>query len=492
MSRSDPFTVIPSLDVLEGRVVRLRRGDFGDVTTYGTPEEVLDSLRVPAGRLVHVVDLAGSRDGRPSATDVVARLAQRAIRIQVGGGIRSADDVAAWLDAGAEKVVIGTVAADDPDLLLRLSERFGAGRIVAAVDVRDDTVRVAGWTRDGALSLTDVLRSIEDAGIGEILATDIARDGILNGPSFALYRRLAGMTALRVIASGGVTTPGDILSLARLPNLGGCVVGRALLEGRITLVEGDARALAAQEIPPRIIPCLDVRDGRVVKGVSFAGIRDAGDPVESAIRYEAEGADELVVLDISASDRGVETAVETVRRIADSIFIPLVVGGGIRSVADFRAMLRAGADRVAINTAAVRRPELIAECAQEFGVQAVVVSCDVANGQVMVRSGKETADLDAVAWCRTAEQLGAGEILLTSVDRDGTQRGFDIDLLRAVTGAVRINVIASGGAGRVEDFSDAIERGGASAALAASLFHDRQLTIGAVKQHLVNEGIPVR
>ena len=492
MSDSATFSVIPSLDVLEGQVVRLRRGDFGDVTLYGAPEEVLESLSVPAGRVVHVVDLAGSRDGAPAATDVVRRLAKRAIRIQVGGGIRSADDVGAWLDAGAEKVVIGTVAADDPELLRRLVARFGAARIVAAVDVRGDTVRVAGWTRDGALSLTDVIRSIENAGIGEILATDIGSDGVLAGPSFGLYRRLADMTPLRVIASGGVTTSGDVVSLARLPNLSGCVIGRALLEGRVALADADARARSPRAIPPRIIPCLDVRDGRVVKGVSFAGIRDAGDPVECAIRYEAEGADELVVLDISASDRGVETAVDTVRRIADSIFIPLTVGGGIRTVADFRAMLRAGADRVAVNTAAVRRPELIAECAEEFGVQAVVVSCDVASGQVMVRSGKESAGLDAVDWCRTAEHLGAGEILLTSVDRDGTQRGFDVGLLRAVTGAVRINVIASGGAGRVEDFADAIERGGASAALAASLFHDRRLSIGDVKSHLSSEGIPVR
>jgi cyclase len=221
--------------------------------------------------------------------------------------------------------------------------------------------------------------------------------------------------------------------------------------------------------------------------VSFETIRDAGDPVECARRYEEEGADELVILDI---DGGKDC--ETVRRVAEALFIPLTVGGGVRSGEDFRALLRAGADRVAINTAALQRPELISECASEFGVQAVVLSCDAKGGFAAIRGGREVTDVDAVQWCKTAEWLGAGEILLTSVDRDGTGDGFDIELLRAVTGAVKIGVIASGGAGRVEHFRDAIESGGARAVLAASLFHDRVLTVGDVKRHLAAEGIPVR
>ncbi|MFP5246756.1 MAG: imidazole glycerol phosphate synthase subunit HisF [Thermoanaerobaculia bacterium] len=249
-------------------------------------------------------------------------------------------------------------------------------------------------------------------------------------------------------------------------------------------------------IPERVIPCLDVRDGRVVKGVSFANIRDAGDPVECAMRYEEEGADELVLLDISATDRAASTALETVRRVAEALFIPLTVGGGVRNVDDFRALLRAGADRVAINTAALRRPELIAECAREFGVQAVVLSCDAKRDGnrwlATMRSGKERTNIDAVDWCRRAETLGAGEILLTSVDRDGTNRGFDLELLRAVSNALKIGVIASGGAGSLEHFRDAIETGGARAVLAASLFHDRALTVTDVKRSLFNEGIPVR
>lgn len=485
-------TVIPSLDILDGQVVRLTRGDYATAQTYGSPEEVLARLAVPRGSRLHVVDLAGSRDGRPAALDVVRRLASRDFRIQAGGGVRSVADVELWLQAGAEKVVTGTVAADDPGLLAELVRRFGAETILPAIDVDRGVVRVAGWQRNGSASLEDVLGLVERLGIPEILVTDITRDGLLGGPSFALYRHLAAISPLRVIASGGVTTAADVVSLARLPNVSGCVIGKALLDGRLALAEAMERASAPDAIPPRVVPCLDVRDGRVVKGVSFAGLRDAGDPVECAMRYEEEGADEIVILDVSASDRGVATAVETVRRVADSIFIPLTVGGGVRTAQDFRDMLRAGADRVAMNTAAVKRPELIREVATEFGVQAVVLSCDVKDREVMVRSGKESTGLDAVQWCLLAEELGAGEILLTSVNRDGTEKGFDIDLLRAVRAAVRINIIASGGAGTLEHFSTAIESGGANAVLAASLFHDRKLTVAEVKQHLAAIGIPVR
>lgn len=488
--------LIPSLDLLDGRVVRLTRGDFSTARVYGEPEEVLDALDVPRGARLHVVDLEASRSGRPVETGIVRRLARRDLIVQVGGGIRSIDDARRWLDCGAERIVVGTVAANSPSLLASLVETFGVERVVPAVDVRDGVVRVDGWERDANASLRDVFARVEALGIPEALVTDIAQDGALRGPSFALYRQLQAMTRVKIIASGGVSTTGDVVSLARMPNISGCVIGKALLERRIDLTKARARVAVPNAIPERIIPCLDVRDGRVVKGVSFTNIRDAGDPVECAVRYEEEGADELVVLDISATDRETGTALETVRRVADALFIPLTVGGGVRDVAGFRAMLQAGADRVAINTAALRRPELIRECAEEFGVQAVVLSCDAkragARWLAAVRGGKEITGVDAVEWCKRAEELGAGEILLTSVDRDGTNRGFDIELLRAVTSIVDIGVIASGGAGSADDFRDAIESGGARAVLAASLFHDRVLTVGDVKRYLAAEGIPVR
>ncbi len=251
----------------------------------------------------------------------------------------------------------------------------------------------------------------------------------------------------------------------------------------------------------RVIPCLDVDAGRVVKGVNFQGLRDAGDPVELAKRYDAEGADELTFLDISASHQGRATTVEIVARTAEQVFIPLTVGGGVSSVADVDTLLRAGADKVAVNTAAIRRPELIAEIADRFGNQVLVLSVDArrvgggtttASGfEVTTHGGRTGTGIDAVEWAARVEKLGAGEILLNAMDADGTRDGFDVDLITRVRGVVSIPVIASGGAGRVEHFPPAVEAG-ADAVLAASVFHFGQVSVGEVKTGLAAAGHPVR
>jgi cyclase len=251
----------------------------------------------------------------------------------------------------------------------------------------------------------------------------------------------------------------------------------------------------------RIIPCLDVDNGRVVKGIRFLSLADAGDPVEQGKRYDGEGADELTFLDITASSNKREIVSELVRRVADEVFIPFTVGGGLRSVEDIRAVLRAGADKVTLNTAAIENPELIREAAQIFGSQCVVVAVDARRRSperpedgwdVYTHGGRKNAGLDAVEWSRTVERLGAGELLLTSMDRDGTKQGYDIDLTRAVSSSVRIPVIASGGAGTVEHFYEALTAGGASAVLAASLFHFGELSISEVKSHLRSRGLVMR
>ncbi|MBO9308337.1 MAG: imidazole glycerol phosphate synthase subunit HisF [Chloroflexi bacterium] len=246
----------------------------------------------------------------------------------------------------------------------------------------------------------------------------------------------------------------------------------------------------------RIIPCLDVKDGRVVKGVNFVNLADAGDPVEQARIYDREGADELVLLDITASFERRSTMLSVVERVAQEIFIPFCVGGGIRTIEDIRATLRAGADKVSLNSAAVRQPSLITEGARQFGSQCIVVAIDPrwVNGrwEVYIDGGRVPTGLDAIEWARKVESLGAGEILLTSMDRDGTQSGYDIPLTRAVAEAVSIPVIASGGAGKVEHFAEVLIEGGADAALAASLFHYRRVSIAEVKQHLRERGVPVR
>lgn len=247
----------------------------------------------------------------------------------------------------------------------------------------------------------------------------------------------------------------------------------------------------------RIIPCLDVRDGKVVKGVNFVGIKEVGDPVECAIEYDRQGADEITFLDITATHEGRGTMVEVVRRTAANVFVPLTVGGGIRSVEDFRELLRAGADKVSVNSAAVRNPGLIREAADKFGSQCVVVAIDARRREdggytVVVNGGRIDTGKDAVSWALECEKLGAGEILLTSMDTDGCKNGFDIEMLNTVTAAVGIPVIASGGCGSLEHFSEVFEKTAADAALAASLFHFRELTVGQVKEHLAACGIPVR
>jgi cyclase len=256
------------------------------------------------------------------------------------------------------------------------------------------------------------------------------------------------------------------------------------------------------DVAVRVIPCLDVDAGRVVKGVNFANLRDAGDPVELAAAYDAQGADELTFLDVTASSSGRATMLDVVSRTAEQVFIPLTVGGGVRSIADVDALLRAGADKVSVNTAAITRPELLAELSRQFGSQCIVLSVDArtvpagspptpSGWEVTTHGGRQGTGIDAVEWARRGAELGVGEILLNSMDADGTKAGFDLPMLRAVRAAVTVPMIASGGAGVVEHFAPAVQAG-ADAVLAASVFHFGELTIGEVKSAMAAEGITVR
>jgi cyclase len=248
----------------------------------------------------------------------------------------------------------------------------------------------------------------------------------------------------------------------------------------------------------RVILCLDVAEGRVVKGTNFVDLRDAGDPIELAARYDLEGADELVFLDITASSDNRDTTIEMVHRIAEQVYIPFTVGGGIRTLEDARRMLRAGADKVSVNTAAVQRPELISEIAAEFGVQCVVCAIDARRRQpdggweVYLHGGRTPTGIDAIEWAREAVRLGAGELLLTSMDRDGTREGFDVELTRAISDVVNVPIIASGGVGTLEHLSDGVIQGGADAVLAASIFHFREHTVAEAKAAMTAAGITVR
>ncbi len=247
----------------------------------------------------------------------------------------------------------------------------------------------------------------------------------------------------------------------------------------------------------RIIPCLDVKDGRVVKGINFVELRDAGDPVEQATVYDAQGADEICFLDISASPEGKSTIIDIVKHTADCVFVPLTVGGGVRTVDDCRKLLEAGADKVAINTAAIRRPELIAEAAKRFGTQAIVVAIDAKKNpdgryEIYSHGGRTPEGLDGLEWCKRMADMGAGELLLTSMDRDGTRQGYELQLTRLIADAVPIPVIASGGVGVLDHMVEGLTTGGADAVLAASIFHYGEHTIGEAKAHLRAAGVPIR
>lgn len=251
----------------------------------------------------------------------------------------------------------------------------------------------------------------------------------------------------------------------------------------------------------RIIPCLDVDGGRVVKGVQFLDIRDAGDPVEVAKRYNEEGADEITFLDITATHEGRDTTLQTVERMAEEVFIPLTVGGGVKALADIKALLRAGADKVAINSAAVHRPEFVREAAEKFGSQCIVVAIDAKRvskdeeeprWEIFTHGGRKPTGIDAVQWARQMATLGAGELLLTSMDRDGTKNGFDLALTRAISDAVNVPVIASGGVGNLQHLVDGVQEGGADAVLAASIFHFQEYSVSDAKQYMAERGVEIR
>jgi cyclase len=430
------------------------------------------------------------------------------------------------------------------------------GRVVVALDVRGDSLRLDGWRKSSSEPLEDICARLRALPLGAVLVTDVERDGMLEGPNLDLARRLALASGAPALLSGGVASVDHIRAAAAAPEIGGVIVGKALLDGAIGLEEAlsaigqrppadldagesegmerrsdgamepgaeERSALHAASAPTlqsvrregsaarspatapgpsgltaRIIPCLDVRAGRVVKGVRFADLRDQGDPAECARRYAEQGADEIVFLDVTAAPESRGTDLEWVERTARSVFVPLTVGGGVRSVEDARRLLLAGADKVGVNTAAVQRPELLRELAERFGSQCVVLSIDArrvvgsapSRWEVVTHGGRTSTGRDALEWVIEGVSRGAGEILLTSIDSDGTKGGYDLELIAAVARAVNVPVIASGGAGTPEHLGEALAAG-AAAVLAASIFHEGTYTVGEIKRRLADR-FPMR
>ncbi len=486
----------PAIDLRGGKVVRLRQGDYADETVYGDdPVSVARGFADAGATWIHIVDLDAAKSGDPVNRPIiqsVARAVKSVAKVQTGGGVRSVADARQLADAGVARVVMGSAAVAEPSLVASAS---GVVPVAVGLDHRNGEVSVHGWTEGSGLQLDDAYELFPTAAV--FVITDIGRDGMLEGPDVEGLTHSAEVAGAPVIASGGVADLADIERLAEIEGLGGIITGKALYEGRFTR----GRRLGGAVVrTARVIPCLDVTAGRVVKGTNFVDLRDAGDPVELAARYDLEGADELVFLDITASSDNRQTTVDMVRSVADQVYIPFTVGGGIRALADARTMLQAGADKVSVNTAAVERPDLIAEIAGVFGNQCVVCAIDAkrrpaddgGGWEVYVHGGRTPTGIDAIEWAKRAVELGAGELLVTSMDRDGTRAGFDIELTRTIADAVNVPIIASGGVGTLDHLAEGVTAGGADGVLAASIFHFREHTVAEAKTVMTAAGIAVR
>lgn len=486
----------PAIDLRHGKVVRLLRGDDGARTEYGAdPVAVARAFEAAGATRLHVVDLDAAFGEAPQRETIARLVAECGLEVELGGGLR--DEAAlrwALEGAGCLRAVVGSLASRQPELFATLTRRW-PGRLVPALDAAGGAVRVDGWRAAGD-PLAEAAARLRGLPCPAVLVTDVDRDGTGRGPNLELAQQVARESGLPALVSGGVGSLADLARCVGQEGIAGVVVGRAIYEGAVGVRAAVDTLRSLSHLAIRVIPCLDVAAGRVVKGVRFADLRDVGDPAEAAERYAAQGADEIVFLDVAAATENRSTALDWVRRTAERVFVPLTVGGGVRALADAAALFGAGADKVAINSAAVAGPELLTEVAERFGSQAVVLSIDARRSadrgfEVVTHGGQRGSGREAVAWAVAGVERGAGEILLTSIDEDGTREGYDLELIRAVAGAVRVPVIASGGAGCVDHLVAGLAAG-AAAVLAASIFHERDLTVAAVKRQLAARGFRVR
>jgi len=499
--------LIPAIDIIGGQCVRLTKGDYDQKKVYSNdPVEVARNFERMGFRRLHVVDLDGAKSKHIVNTATLRAITEAtSLVVDFGGGIKSDDDLQQAFRNGAAMVTIGSVAVTHPELMDRWIATYGPERIILGADARNGRLSINGWLEDSDEDVVSFIGHYYKKGIRNVLCTDIAKDGTLTGPSIALYRQImAAYPHLHLIASGGVSCNDDIhaLQAAGIPAV---VFGKAFYEGRLDLSALSLSAGQGRGIAKRIIPCLDVKDGRTVKGTCFVNLREAGDPVELAKAYSEAGADELVFLDITASHEGRKTFTEVVKRVAAEINIPFTVGGGINELDDVSRLLDAGADKVSVNSAALRRPQLITEITTRYGSQVCVCAIDARipdndglQGTLdeacycYTNGGRVRTERTLLEWAREAQDRGAGEILYTSMNHDGTKQGFANTQLAQLHEQLSIPVIASGGAGQMSHFRDAFTLGHADAALAASVFHFGEIPIPQLKQYLQSEGINVR
>ncbi len=476
--------IFPAIDLRGGQVVRLYQGDYDQETVYGADPCAQARAFLDAGaRYLHVVDLDGARDGSPANFASIAAIArQGGLYMEAGGGIRTEERICQYLDLGVGRCILGTVAVKDFTFTARMARTYG-DRIAVGVDARDGYVAVNGWKELSREKGVDFCRRLRDAGVQTVIYTDISRDGAGRGTN-----RGTGCHCLRRREhAGGAAAAG---TYGR--------PGRHFGEGPVHRAAGppDRFGGGGDVLAKRIIPCLDVRDGRVVKGTNFEGLRDMADPVELARFYNDSGADELVFYDITASAEGRGLFTDILRRVASEIFIPLTVGGGIRTLEDFDRVLKCGADKVSVNSGAIEAPSVIAAAAKRYGDQCVVLSMDVKRVEgrfrLFAKGGREDTGIDAMEWAARGVENGAGEIVLNSIDTDGVRQGFDLEMLDVLAARVKVPIVASGGAGNMEHFAELFTHPGVDAGLAASIFHTKQVEIKHLKRFLRGKGVEMR
>ncbi|MBU4481346.1 imidazole glycerol phosphate synthase subunit HisF [Patescibacteria group bacterium] len=488
--------VIPAIDIIKGNCVRLKQGEYDQLKIYSdSPVKIAKEFERKGAKLLQVVDLEGARAGEPINKETIFSIAKMvSIPVQVGGGIRTFAHAESYLKNGIEKIILGTVVIENQKLLKRLLKEFGNNRIVVSLDIKDGVLAIRGWRKKVKTSIRRILSVLKKVDVKTLAVTDTLRDGLLKGPNFDLMDEFIEK-GFQIIAAGGISTLADIQELNKRGAYG-VIVGKALYEGNIDLQTAQLNVLPKNELAKRIIPCLDVKNGRVVKGAHFNDLRDVGDAVELGKRYGELGADEIVFLDISATLENRKTFCELVSKIAKEINIPFTVGGGVSSIDDIKNLLDAGADKVSIGSAAVKDPSLIRQAAKQFGSQCIVISVDAKKQRkkwrIYIKGGTEATDIDAVNFSKQMEELGAGELLVNSLDRDGTKKGFDIELLKIISGSVGIPVIASSGAGTMQDFLDVFQKANVDAALAASVFHYNEISIAELKKFLRRNKISIR
>jgi len=504
--KTQPSLIIPAIDIIGGKCVRLSQGDYSKKTVYDNNlVKVAESFVDTGVEYLHIIDLDGAKKGQPVNNETISKIvAKVSVPVQVGGGIRTAEQAKTYLESGVQRVILGTSALSDPAMIQEIIAEYGPGRVVISIDGQDGQIAIKGWQEVTDKSVLEFLPELKKLGVTTIIYTDIKRDGTLKGPNFTMIEKVLEQP-FKVIIAGGVSTNEQAQQLNEMEAYG-VIVGKALYEQKFDLVQAVSdipsfkptglNVKPTNDVSKRLIACLDVAEGRVVKGEQYKNFRDAGDPVAVSKAYSDMGIDELSLLDIKATVENREAMYKLIEDVAREINIPIMVAGGVKTVENVKSLLNAGADKVGIETAAVLDPDLIEAAAQEFGSQCIVISITPKrqgdSWELYIKGGREATGIDAIEFCREMERRGAGELLVNSLDRDGTKAGYDLKLLRAITKAVNIPVIASSGAGKLEHFLEAFVVGKADAALAASLFHYREIEVPELKKYLADNGMPVR